>query len=72
MELRTSGIDSWSKTKEFESLLPSEVNELVREFFSEEKESLSCFRWYARGLRLDLAIRKVMVDQEVSVNAAKR
>lgn len=75
MMLKSHGSDSWSKWHMDELLKEKEelvlVCDYLNEILSNTKSVESCMRWYCRGLPLRDAIRKVLVDQEVSANAAK-
>lgn len=71
--LRTDGIDFWSR-KNKEACLQDDpqagaIAEAVEKNLENEKDRATAFRWYARGLDLPDAIRKVLVDREISENA---
>lgn len=68
--LKTGGIDGWSRMKGPEKIASAEICELLQNHFEKEQVIL-ILRWWGRGLRLDYAIRKVFVDMEISENAMK-
>lgn len=72
--LKTGGIDAWSRKKAdfIEERAGTEVLRYARDFFGDEKQALSCAKWRCRGLALEDAVRKVLVDAEVTENAIKR
>lgn len=74
-ELKTGGRDMWSGVK-LDDLLQEkpellQVYSSLLELFGNAKEVGSCIRWYCRGLPLYHAIRKVLVDTEISNNCKK-
>ena len=69
--LRTNGIDHWSR-KKFETLDDHEkIEKICRELCISEKEMTSAARWHARGLSIHDSIRKALVDLEITQNAIK-
>ena len=74
LTLKTGGIDSWSRKKAeyLEEKTGKEVLQFARDFFGDEKQALSCVKWRCRGLALEDAVRKTLVDAEVGENAMKR
>lgn len=68
--LKTGGMDIWSRKKKAELIdkTGQEALDIVTQYFPDEKNQLSCLRWFCRGLKLSDSIRKVFVDQEVSEN----
>lgn len=76
LSLKTGGIDFWSR-KTADTILASDpqkdaICNIINDNLSEEKDRKTAVRWYARGLRLEDAIRKVLVDKEISENAIRR
>lgn len=71
MQLKTGGHDSFSRMKreQLMELLAPSVVEIVQKEEMEEKMTLSCLRWIARGLEVQKAIRKVKTDKEIENNA---
>lgn len=72
--LKTDGIDGWSRKKKDQMLgfLSKEnVFSVIESFFIDEKQQLSCLKWYCRGLPLKDAIRKQLVDNEITDNYLK-
>lgn len=70
VNLKTGGIDGWSKMKEPEKIASAEICELLQGHF-EKEQMILILRWWGRGLRLDYAIRKVFVDMEIWENTTK-
>ena len=72
MRLKTGGMDGWSRTGN-NLLLETAGEEACRELekYLDRKGILSCLRWHGRGLSLKDSVRKVLVDQEVSLNCNK-
>ena len=67
--LKTGGVDACSKVT-FENakrMLPEETITWIKTITHAMKDSsqatLQCIRWYLRGLKLDLCIRKVQLDE---------
>jgi len=74
--LKTGGRDIWSGMK-LDNLLQEkpellEIYNSLLELLDEQKEVCSCIRWYCRGLPLYHAIRKILVDKEISSNCRKQ
>lgn len=68
--LRTGGMDKVSD--ESEKSLKEAVgheNYMVISAYFEGKNIIACMRWFARGLSLGDAIRKIQVDLEINENA---
>ena len=72
-DLKTGGLDDWSSVKlsELRRLVPDDVFQYLADELEDEKDIAVALRWYCRGLRLDHAVRKVRVDQEIRMNAQK-
>lgn len=73
--LKSGGIDFWSR-KSPDLILADEPQKdviwsSVQAHLSGEKEQKSAVRWYGRGLPLKDAIRKALVDAEISENAMR-
>lgn len=70
--LKTSGLDFWSRKKKeqliFDNESGSELWNSILQYLPEEKEALSALRWYMRGLSLEEAIRKELVQKEIAGN----
>ena len=67
--LKTGGVDACSKVT-FENakrMLPEEtitwIKTITRAMKDSSQATLQCIRWYLRGLKLDLCIRKVQLDE---------
>ncbi|MHA2296938.1 MAG: hypothetical protein ACXAEU_03085 [Candidatus Hodarchaeales archaeon] len=73
MQLRTGGRDSYSgkSLAQLKGLVKPESYKRVMEEKLDGEMSKSCLRWIARGLKVELAIRKVKVDKEVQENAER-
>lgn len=74
--IKAGGQDYWSRKKEDalkEGLeFPDEVDSIIHKYIDEEKDRITCLRWYRRGLPLHDSIRKVLVDNEVKRNCFHR
>ena len=70
MALKTGGIDQWSRVSgaDLVEKVGPEVSSAAAVYLGNEKQLLSCLKWRCRGLALSDAIRKVLVDTEVSNN----
>lgn len=71
-ELKTGGLDEWSSVKlpELRKLVPDDAFQyLADQLEDDDKDIAVALRWYCRGLRLDLAARKLFVDREIRMNA---
>lgn len=70
MELKTGGIDSWSRVSSAELVerVGADVSSAAAVYLGNEKQLLSCLKWRCRGLALSDAIRKALVDTEVADN----
>ncbi|PLS19270.1 hypothetical protein CVD28_02330 [Bacillus sp. M6-12] len=71
-ELKTYGFDKYSRMnlETLIEILPESSFKAIQEAFPDDKEILlRTLRWNARGLRTDLAIRKVKTDIEIAINA---
>lgn len=70
--LKTYGMDSFSRMKEdkLKDIIDEEiVKKVSSELADNEKMKVSAYKWIARGLKPNLAIRKVKTDAEISANA---
>ena len=67
-ELKTFGKDYWSdiKLRELRKILGEEEVELIESFDFSEDEIANVIRWRLRGMMLNDAIRKVIVDKNVT------
>ena len=79
LELKSSGIDFWSKKSEEKLLEYLQergmdkdtillLKDTIIKYLPDEKDQLFCLRWYMRGLLLKDCIRKTWVTKEVSEN----
>lgn len=71
VSLKTGGIDFWSR-KSVEKISQyrgdaAEAYEVAKRYL-DDKQALSCVRWFARGLPLSDAIRRELVSAEVAAN----
>ena len=72
-QLKTYGMDSFSRMKAekaIEIIGESKYQQLKTEF-DDDKVLLNAMRWTARGLKPDLAVRKVKTDLEIQKNMNK-
>ena len=77
ISLKTGGRDKWSSTGKAKLLNSIKANDggvidTVKAHLNDEKDCCSALRWYKRGLPLKHAIRKVLVDKEISFNCINR
>ena len=65
------GIDSWSRRKksDLSEILGKDAVDIIQMNIRSEKSVISALKWYARGLTIYDAIKKALVDEEVSLNA---
>ncbi len=70
MTLKTGGRDAWSSVKKGDliSNIGNDEWDTIGLYLKDERQQLTCARWRCRGLALSDAIRKVLVDTEVSEN----
>lgn len=59
--VKTNGKDGWSLLK-ISSFEDEDLIRFVSMFVSDRANILSALKWYGRGMRLDLAIKKVLID----------
>lgn len=69
--LKTGGIDGWSALKDPRELVDKKTATALKTAFPSPADAVACVRWYGRGLRFPLCIRKVLVDAEIRENAAR-
>lgn len=69
--LKTGGIDGWSRLKDPRELVDEGTAAALEAAFPSPADAVACVRWYGRGLKFPLCIRKVLVDAEIRENAAK-
>jgi hypothetical protein len=65
VKLNTGGLDKFSKMKEqdlIERIRDEDIKAIEKELSASETGRMKALRWVARGLRVDLAIRKVNTD----------
>lgn len=72
-QLKTGGIDYWSNkySNELKDHIGKEKAAAVFANIKDIKMEISCMKWICRGLSVTDAIRKVMVDKEIQLNANK-
>lgn len=69
---KTGGTDGWSECKRAEDIASPEIVEAVAEIFDGNMtDTGSALRWWGRGLTLDKAVRKALVDKEINENYIK-
>lgn len=68
--LKTGGKDFWSMQpiEALEFYFGAYLVSYVKSYFEDEKQMMSAIRWHGRGLTIENAIRKAMVDAEISNN----
>ena len=68
-KLKTGGVDFWSRKSEkvLSENIGDEVMASIKPYF-DEKQALACAKWICRGLKPSDAVRKVLVDAEISAN----
>lgn len=68
--LKTGGKDFWSiqPIEALEFYFGSYLVSYVKSYFDDEKQMMSAIRWHGRGLTIENAIRKAMVDAEIANN----
>lgn len=69
--LKTGGIDGWSALKDPRELVDEGTAAALKAAFPSPADAVACVRWYGRGLKFPLCIRKALVDAEIRENAAK-
>lgn len=69
--LRTGGVDGWSTLYDAAEVFGMETSADLLTVLPSRRDVATCARWYGRGLRFELCIRKVLTDLEVSANARK-
>ena len=71
-----SGRDQFSSLRgdRLYDVVPEEVKEAISQALIKEEEALfdKCLRWYLRGLKPALAIKKARVDAEISANIGRK
>ncbi len=73
-EIKTGGTDEWSRKPlgKVAEIVGDNTWNTIRANLKNSKQQLAAARWACRGLKLSDAIRKVLVDEEVSDNVAKK
>ena len=61
LAVKSGGKDGWSLSK-ISDIANERLVDFLSGYFSDRADILTTLKWYARGLRLDLAIKKVMID----------
>lgn len=61
--VKAGGTDGWSRAKlaEFDN---ERLKSFLSIYFTDKFDLLNALRWYGRGMRLDLAIKKVLIDND--------
>lgn len=74
LDLKVGGRDFWSDKKIdfFKSYFGEYLVFYVLSYFSDEQDGLSALRWYGRGLILERAIRKKLVDLEIGSHSPQK
>lgn len=70
-DLKTGGKDFWS-TQPIEALefyFGKYLSVYIQSYLEDKKQVLSAIRWHGRGLTVENAIRKVLVDTEINANS---
>lgn len=60
--IKTGGIDGWSRCGISGITEDERLLEFLGKYFSGRDDMLAALKWYARGMRLDLAVKKVLID----------
>lgn len=63
IEIRTGGQDEWSKAKS-EEIASDDIRKFVSTYLPHPGHMVNALRWYARGMRLDLAIKKILLEDD--------
>ena len=69
--LKTGGKDFWSMQpiEALEFYFGKYLLTYVQSYLEDEKQMLSAIRWHGRGLTIENAIRKTLVDAEINMNS---
>ncbi len=72
-KLKTGGIDYWSRKGKSELIvnIGQDTWNAITQYFANEKQQSTCAKWVCRGLKPSDAVRKVLVDQEISENCMR-
>lgn len=70
LQLKTQGKDKFSSLKllDLREIVGKKVVDYVLSCQFDEKYEAICYRWYLRGLPIDMSIIKVKTDMEISSN----
>ena len=60
--LKSGGMDGWSSARV--SDFDDDVVKVIRQYIHDNSGVVNALRWWGRGLRVDLAIKKVLLDDE--------
>ena len=73
-QLKTGGIDGVSRMsfQTLTKLFPQSVLITINMYFTSNADIVTVLRWYYRGLNLDKAIRKRLVDKEIMSNTVRK
>jgi ribonuclease HI len=74
LNLRVGGRDSLSvlSLTDLHTHVTEEVAGYMAQKFPDKRHQAAALRWFRRGLRLDLAVRKVQIDQEIQRNIERK
>ena len=74
MLLKVGGLDHWSmkKTDELKAVLDMDVVRVIEKNLVVPTMQASCMKWVCRGLTITDALRKVLVDDEVSTSCTPK
>lgn len=74
LNLKTFGLDKYSsmKMEKLESIIPVDQQTIIKSHFQNNRHILMAYRWMARGLKTEQAIRKVKTDLEIKQNKIKQ
>lgn len=71
--LKTGGMDAWSQTSPLAIIrtlrIPETLIKRMQSVLPSGQDQATALRWYARGLCMKDAIRKVLVNNEIAANA---
>jgi len=69
--VKTAGRDSWSSTGKDKLIICAgeDASRFIDSYTHNENQKLNALKWYARGMRIDLAIIKTLLDDESILRA---
>lgn len=59
--VKTNGVDGWSRSK-ISDIADEDTVRFLEQYFDMREDILGVLKWYARGMRLDFAIKKTLID----------